>query len=288
MAEHDWRPLGKVDPKSLTAARLTAHHAVQWVTRAARASLGAAPDDSHSNLGWDAANDALESQPLSDGADAMRIGLRIADLTLVVIGSSGITSELPLDGKTDGDAGAWVDEVLKSLGGNGAARSIDLPYDMPERPVGDRGNYGVETHRAALEELANWISNADGALQIIRSEQTEYQPGPSPVRCWPHHFDIAMLLSLEDGDPETARAIGIGLSPGDETYDQPYLYVNPWPHPSAENLPTLAAPGFWHTTGFVGAIAKGDDIAGLENQRAGTLDFLRVAVASGKSLLGMS
>ena len=55
----------------------------------------------------------------------------------------------------------------------------------------------------------------------------DLRPGPSPVRCWPHHFDIATCVALESGDPERERGIGTGLSPGDGTYGQPYFHVNP-------------------------------------------------------------
>ena len=50
----------------------------------------------------------------------------------------------------------------------------------------------------------------------------------SPVRCWPHHFDIATLLTIAPG-----QTIGVGLEPGDGYYDEPYWYVNQYPAPSA-------------------------------------------------------
>ena len=57
--------------------------------------------------------------------------------------------------------------------------------------------------------------------------------------CWPHHFDIATLVKLEDGQPANARSIGVGVSPGDEYYAQPYVYVSPWPRFDAGKLPDL-------------------------------------------------
>ena len=56
------------------------------------------------------------------------------------------------------------------------------------------------------------------------------------------------LLALEEGDPESAQSIGVGLSPGDEAYAEPYLYCNPWPVPA--RLPAPPAPLQWHTEGF--------------------------------------
>jgi hypothetical protein len=53
-----------------------------------------------------------------------------------------------------------------------------------------------------------------------------------------------------------AHHVGVGLSPGDEAYPHPYVYVNGWPAPSPEDLPELAEPGHWHTSGWVGAVLE--------------------------------
>ena len=45
---------------------------------------------------------------------------------------------------------------------------------------------------------------------------------------------------------------------GDDQYEQPYFYVKPWPHVSADALPTLPPVAHWHTDGFVGAIATAE------------------------------
>lgn len=69
----------------------------------------------------------------------------------------------------------------------------------------------------------------------------------SPVRCWPHHFDIATLHMLGDG-----KTIGIGLSPGDDSIRDPYWYVNLWPYPHPSRLQPLQF-GMWFTEGWTGA-----------------------------------
>ena len=48
-----WRSPRGIAPARLAAARLQAHHAAQWLARAARAHIMAWPDDGHTNLGWD-------------------------------------------------------------------------------------------------------------------------------------------------------------------------------------------------------------------------------------------
>ncbi len=130
-----WSELGAIDPKALVEARLQAHHAVQWVTRAAHANLPAMPDDSHSNLGWEPRLHGLVSHDLitSDGS-MYRCGLRVDAMTLFVAKDSEMTSELRLDGRVDVDAASWIDDILTDLGLDRTG-GVALPYDIPAHPV---------------------------------------------------------------------------------------------------------------------------------------------------------
>ena len=76
---------------------------------------------------------------------------------------------------------------------------------------------------------------------------------------------------LEAGDPETARSVGIGLSPGDATFPEPYFYTNPWPRPALDSLPDAESPRRWHTDGFASVIVRAGELHGVEDF-AGLLD----------------
>jgi len=134
--------------------------------------------------------------------------------------------------------------------------------------------------------LSAWFNLADSLLSEFAASNANLVPGPSTVRCWPHHFDIATYVALEAGDFESARGIGVGMSPGDESYDEPYFYVNAWPHPTGEALPTLPSPGHWHTDGFVGAIATATDIVKLDDVPGGLKAFVHGAFTINRSILG--
>ena len=79
----DWQSVGRIDRSRLTQARLQAHHAAQWLARAARAFLPPRPEDGHTNLGWDDALPGFETHALPDGTV---VGLNVPDLTLVLRG----------------------------------------------------------------------------------------------------------------------------------------------------------------------------------------------------------
>ncbi|MGI9480253.1 MAG: hypothetical protein ACR2PI_26370 [Hyphomicrobiaceae bacterium] len=259
--------LRAVPPRALAAARAIAHLAVQLLTRAARANLPAAADDSHSNLGWDPELSGFLSQPLLADGTKIHIGATLDPLRLIIVEENQLTAELGLDGRSENDASTWLDAHLGTLRLN-PATGATLPYDLPA-DVASISVFDVKGQQPALAALSGWYGIAHEALTSFAARIANLSPGPSPVRCWPHHFDIATYVSLEIGDAETARGIGVGLSPGDESYDQPYLYINPWPHLHANVLPDLPRPGHWHTQGFVGAIATADAI--LDNNNLANL-----------------
>lgn len=278
-----YEPLGAVAPKELRDARLEAHWAAQVVGAAADACLERRDDDSQSNLGWDAKRRMLVTHDLGAGLQA---ALRIESLALEVSSPSHGTDAYPLEGRTLDDAMEWMESALSRH--TVSSRSLSLrDYDMPSHPVRDSGA-AFEAPESALAELARWYANASTAINAIAREDER----ASNVRCWPHHFDLATLITLDpDRDPEQARSIGVGLSPGDDSYDEPYFYVNPWPRPKdddKDDLPKLEHGFRWHTQGFVGAILRGSDLVDSDpdEQKRRVHEGLRSAVASERTLLG--
>jgi hypothetical protein len=278
----DWSKLGRTPPTGLTVARTLAHHAAQWPTRAARANLKAQPDDSHSAFGWEASHAALLTAGLPAKGGDVRVGIRMPRLELILTRGDNVLDAFQFDGKTDAQAGAWLDVKLRVLGLK-AAGDARLPYDLPEHPAG--GNpHDLRRLGRELGELARWFGGSADVLEEFAGKLTGVHA--SPVLCWPHHFDIATLVKLEEGQPANARSIGIGVSPGDEYYAQPYVYVSPWPRFDGAKLPDLPPPGHWHTEGFFGAVATGEQILAMKDRGRGLLGFIAAAFDIGRARLG--
>jgi hypothetical protein len=72
--------------------------------------------------------------------------------------------------------------------------------------------------------------------------------------------------------------VGVGLSPGDEYYDEPYFYVSVYPEPDPQVLPTLPMLGHWHGRDFMAAVATAHRIVATKNQQAETDNFLQAAI----------
>ena len=272
-----WSMLRNHSPTALAAARALAHRAAQWPARAACANLAPAPDDSHMSLSWDPDMAALLGQPLDGG---VRVGLRMAVHELVFTTESRCDA-FPLSGRPDAEVGNWLDHKLAAEGLKPAS-GTKLPYEMPSTMFARAGEEALRFPAIAL-----WFAAAAEVLEELRKKYARFKPGPSPVRCWPHHFDIAILVVLEEGRAESARSIGIGVSPGDNYYAQPYLYVSPYPNPDTANLPPLPPGARWHTKDFFGAVATGIDLLALPDPRAGLTRIVDAAFAESLSRLHM-
>jgi len=280
----DWSKMGRTPPAALVAARNFAHHAAQWPAKAAHANLSAVPDDSRSAFTWDASHAALVSRMLPAKGGGVRVGIRMTRLELIVTSGDSVLDAFQFDGKTDAAAGAWLDSKLHALGLK-PADGVKLPYDLSAHPTGGRshelGMLGRE-----LGELSRWFGGAAEVLEEFAGRLAGLRPGPGPLLCWPHHFDLATLVRLDAGAGESARSVGVGVSPGDEFYAQPYVYVSPWPRFDGANLPALPPPGHWHTEGFFGAVATGEEILAMNDRGKALLAFIAGAFEIGRARLG--
>ena len=274
MAGTAWRPV-RGDFGRLREARLQAHHALQWLARAARAFVPPRSEDLHTNLDWDDTFDGFVTHPLTDD---LRLGLRPTELTLVVVSASEQVS-LNLDGRTDADARLRLGDLLAAHDLDSALLDAKSPYEIADHPVAHGAAYDAASLGDERSDLAAWFANADRSLGRVRETMIARGLAPSPVRTWPHHFDVATFTLLEGGNAEHVRSVNAGLSPGDEHYEEPYFYVSPYPYPDATRLPALPF-GHWNTRGFTAAVLPAGKIMAMSDRQATGDDFLDAAVAA--------
>lgn len=257
---------------TLTGARLQLHHAAQFVACFGISYLPHADDDSHTNMEWFAGT--LASQPA--GPNPIRLAVRPFPLSLVILGADAELLSLELGGKTIEDGARWVRAQVTKLGLDGDRYSLAKHYTIPDHPVA-RGTPFDTTDAAKFDELARWYGNAALSLGSIAGAMSN----ASAVRCWPHHFDIATLITLAPG-----KTVGAGMEPGDVYYDEPYWYVNMTPSPPDDAWrPPLAGSGIWHTHEWLGAVLPSSRMADGPSQHPETTAFLGWAIGACTSLL---
>jgi hypothetical protein len=255
----DWTKLREPAPETLVPAREAAHAAAQWATKAARANLPAREDDSHSALLWDPKSQALVTQPLKvEMRRGIRVGLDVAKLELVFFQH---------DKEERGESGEWLDEKLKAAGLNPAS-PVTLPYNVPGAPGKDPN----------LPALARWF--AAGAEVLEQTRAKHWRLKPSPAWLWPHHFDMATLISFSKD-----KSIGVGVSMGDHYYAQPYAYISAYPAPKDPKAGALPPGGHWHTKDFFGAVATAEELLEQPDPRGALLAVVDAAFNAGRRWL---
>ena len=241
----------EINPALVVEARLQTHFAVEWISRIGRFAADPRNDYSHIALSWVEGPNVLATVPLPGRHSNKRAAVSIANFKLVMLDGDKIDCELELNGRTHAEVGKQAEGMLNDLGLDGAAIHQPIPYTLSHPQLSSGGKYDGSAMRTELGVLQGWFHTGDAILGAVKQRWSGTTPGPSPVLCWPHHFDMATLVTLEPGDPKQARSIGFGMSPGDETHPHPYYYINPWPHPP--NFDTLPPPPVgmeWHTDGY--------------------------------------
>ena len=268
-APRTWRPLDPTLGPDLVDARLQLHHAAQLATALGISYLPAQPDDSHTNLEWIEAIGALASNPA--GAPGARVAVRPNAFAMLILdATANVIATHLLDGRTVDDAARWIRGQLAEHGLDGARYTLKRHYEIPPHPV-DTGAAFRASRPEMFEQLANWYSNAAATLEQLASAT----PNASPVRCWPHHFDIATLLEVAPG-----KTVGVGMEPGDEYFQEPYFYTSMSPSPNADEArPELGGNGLWHTRDWIGAALPASRL-GATNQSAQVDKFTRTAVSA--------
>jgi hypothetical protein len=256
---NEWQPLDPSAAAQLSDARRQLHHAAQLATAFGISYLEKQADDSHTNLEWLESEGALASHSMND----TRVAICVHDLAVMTGGRT-----FGLRGKTMDDGAEWLRERLAEAGFDPAKFTLKRHYEIPRHPVASGAKFDAAP--SDLQQLADWYSNAAAALEEVRISH-----GGTEVRCWPHHFDIATLITVAPG-----KTVGVGMEPGDKYYDEPYFYINMNPSPSAIQLPdTLDGEGQWHADEWTGAVLPASKFTGdalLQTQQLD--DFLHSAV----------
>ncbi len=261
--EQTWTALGEVDPDALQSARRHLHDRVQWLARIARSFRPAVPDDSHTALAWDTSDGVFATGSIPAPNGSVRFVLDAESVSLGVRSAAGAVETLDLCRREFVEAGPRVRDLLAAAGIDASGLRTELPYDS-ELPAAA----SMSTVKERVE-LAKYFDNFSRLL----SDRFQAEPGAGAVHIWPHHFDLATLVAIDSTGAEHDRSIGVGFSPGDSVFRQPYVYVTPWPYPDASALVAPPDGMRWQTEGFTALIGTaremlvGDDSAGRRVSR---------------------
>ena len=132
-------------------------------------------------------------------------------------------------------------------------------HDSPElgdidRPLDARAEVG--------EFLGAWFGLATAALEELRFCGGTVDP--ERVQLWPGHLDPAIAA----GAAESGGRATYGLSPGDHSHDEPYIYVAAWGDVDRSDP-------FWNETSFNGASLSFRDLVSTDHHYGAAVAFLK-------------
>ena len=260
---------------ALHDARLELHYATRLLASTAHSMRPHADDDSHTALTLGLDRVSLETQPLDP--DGLTLALVMPALALEWRLGSHVTTATALAGMRMQDGHDWLNQTRPSEAPRIDVRSFP---DFPEHALAEEGRFTAQ-EPVARAQLAAEYSTAEQALAdaLLGASQA------SPLRVWPHHFDLGALVPLGGAE----QTIGLGFSPGDESYDEPYYYVSPYPQPEPAALPEWTGPGHWHTQGFVSLVLTASERDVHDARGGGVSDavnsYLREALQMARALI---
>ncbi|NQV41035.1 MAG: hypothetical protein HQ506_01665 [Candidatus Marinimicrobia bacterium] len=253
-----WKQLLPLNDNRLLEARGQLHQAVQLLTAVNISFVEHKADDSHTALLWDSDSLTFLSQPFGPGNN-FQIGLRPEDLACLVFQNNEMLLNLRLNGTTLEQVASDLQFFLEDHGLTRNVFTMERHFELPAYP--DRWASPFDTSdQAAFDVLSNAYANAYPMINEIAHKDSR----ASTLLTWPHHFDMAVLMTPSEG-----KSIGVGMSPGDASYTKPYYYVNTWPYPSDDQVNDRPLTfGKWHTEDWKGMVLTLDQIDNAKKPEA--------------------
>ena len=248
----DWEMHEKINlkTKALLAARVELHRAVQLIGAVGRSYSPASGEDEYGSLEWDESNKMLVSVPVGE-KEKIYAGLSLLTFTLGLYKTGGtLIDNMDLKKRRPDEVVIWLKKTLSQAGLQGEKLTLALPYEIPSYASDTEKKFSFKP-KSAFREFSNFYQNAALMLNYYRKNNDP----AAEIKCWPHHFDIAMQLIFDgNGSSEEKKYVGLGFSPGDENYKRPYYYINLWPAPEIplSDLPSIQGAK-WNIEGWFGA-----------------------------------
>jgi hypothetical protein len=208
------------------------HLLSQTIAKANRTYVSSKPDDSHTNLYFDALDNRIDGHWINNGKEKIILTLNLNPQQFEWLNES---RECIYAVTTFGKA---IDEIeneiagrLPDLGLNPKGFIDKLHFDIPEYPFAKEPVEEIDN--AELNEWKSYRNLANELCALVLGDlQLE-----SEIRIWPHHFDTGIYVEIAG-----KLGLGFGLAMEDSMAGAPYFYMSGYPlHGTIEynNLPEL-------------------------------------------------
>jgi hypothetical protein len=188
------------------------HKAAQYLAAAGISFIDKKPDDSHTNVGWNTSESRMETHVFGDG---FKLGLNLKNQGLEWMKGDTVVSFLDLSNFSHKEIVTWIAEqaIQNNLS---KSYSYSFHYDLPYEDVADGHIFTLD--KSDLSSISSELTKAQNVFeQFLKLENLE-----SPIRVWPHHFDLGIYAALNAEN----SFMGAGLAIPDSLVDGLYFYVS--------------------------------------------------------------
>ncbi len=275
-----WKTISSFDLEEWIVVREQLHQATQSIAAVGRHFLKHSEEDENAVLSWRAGDQSLVGKTVAAPSGEVLVGINFEQLRLLVEGQGQNIATQEITGSTFAQLMMWLEGQLGQLGLPIEKFSANLPYEIPAYPTQKGESFSIKPSDT-LTQFGRLYYNTFITLENLRSNFSDV----GEVTVWPHHFDQAISVKLKNsGTPDTSTYLGLGMSPGDEHYNEPYFYVNSWPYAEESKLKDLPH-GHWHSENWVGAVLRVSELWSMSSQNLAVEDFFKGAAGQLQSLL---
>ncbi len=188
------------------------HKAAQYLAAAGISFIDKKTDDSHTNVGWNVSESRMETHVFGDG---LKLGLNLKNQRLELLKNDVVISFLDLGNFNHKEIIQWITE--QAVQNNVSKPYVySFHYDLPYGEITD--DYTFSFKEEDLKIVSSELSKAQDVFeQFLKLENLE-----SPIRVWPHHFDLGIYAALNAEN----SFMGAGLAIPDSLVDDLYFYAS--------------------------------------------------------------
>ena len=246
------------------------HQAAQYLAGAGISFIKKADDDSHTNLGWDSSSHRLLTHPFTK--KNFQLGLNFDTFDLEWLQNGFVQAQISLTSHTHAEVLNWIHDQVKHNDIN-ATYHYKFHYELPYDDLAADHIFEFDQQKASV------ISEQWDIAQLKFAEFLNECQLHSPIRVWPHHFDMGIYTRINT-KPEAF--LGAGYAIPDDWINDFYYYANGWLNNqpvTTANFSTISH-GIWHKKDHKGLTYNQQNV----NDKHSNIDpFLRSALKGFKA-----
>ena len=209
------------------------------------------------------------------GAKTFRSSLSLNSFELYIVDQKLNTlAQFSLSKKKFSQAMLWLEEQIGLLDLGHRALSMVLPHELDLF----KNSHQYPFENIALPELKIFGSCYHNSFIVMQNFQKLYQT--SQIIIWPDQLKQSIDIILKDtGQATLDTKITLGYSPGDQDINEPYFYVNSWPHAELSKLQAPPPESYWFNDVWIGAILPLNVLSKHQEQQEFLFQFYKEGLA---------